>query len=135
MTDSIDALGVCPPGVEPAGKITMAHGGGGRRMHRLLQDVIWPAFDNPLLAAQHDGAVFEAAGARLAVTTDGYVVRPIFFPGGDIGHLAVCGTINDLAMCGARPLHIAAGFIIEEGFPIDELARIAGSMRSSWWRK
>jgi len=131
VTTKIENLGVCPPSAEPAGKITMAHGGGGRRMHRLLQDVIVPAFDNPLLGAQHDGAVFEAGGARLAMTTDGYVVRPIFFPGGDIGHLAVCGTINDLAMCAARPLHIAAGFIIEEGFPIDDLARIAASMRAT----
>jgi hydrogenase expression/formation protein HypE len=127
----IDRLGVCPAPSEPAGKVTIAHGGGGRRMHQLIQDVIWPAFDNPLLAAQHDGAVFEAGGARLAMTTDGYVVRPLFFPGGDIGHLAVCGTINDLAMCAAKPLHIAAGLIIEEGFPIDDLARVTASMRAT----
>jgi len=131
MSQTIDRLGVCPTPSEPAGKVTIAHGGGGRRMHRLMQDVIWPAFDNPMLAAQHDGAVFEAGGARLAMTTDGYVVRPLFFPGGDIGHLAVCGTINDLAMCAAKPLHIAAGLIIEEGFPIDDLARVVASMRAT----
>lgn len=131
MSQTIDRLGVCPAPREPAGRVTIAHGGGGRRMHRLMQDVIWPTFDNPLLAAQHDGAVFEAGGARLAMTTDGYVVRPLFFPGGDIGHLAVCGTINDLAMCAARPLHIAAGLIIEEGFPISDLARVTASMRAT----
>jgi hydrogenase expression/formation protein HypE len=106
----------------------MAHGGGGRLMSQLINEVFVPAFANPALRARHDSADVEAGGARLAFTTDSYVVRPLFFPGGDIGRLAVHGTINDLAMSGARPLFLSAGFIIEEGLAMETLWRIVQSM-------
>jgi hydrogenase expression/formation protein HypE len=99
-------------------------------MARLLEEVFFPAFDNPLLARRHDGAAF-ALDARCAFTTDSYVVDPLFFPGGDIGTLAVYGTVNDLAMCGATPVYLSAGFIIEEGFEIATLRRIVESMRDA----
>lgn len=108
--------------------ITMAHGGGGRMMHRLIRDVF---LDEGECSGLHDGVVLEAQSRRLAYTTDSFVVRPLVFPGGDIGKLAVCGTINDLAMCGARPAALSAGFIVEEGFRIDTLTRIARSMRQT----
>ncbi len=111
--------------------IQLAHGGGGRRMHRLIEGLFLHAFSNPQLDARHDGAVFEVAGQRLAFTTDSYVVDPIFFPGGDIGSLAVNGTVNDLAMCGARPLHLSAGLIIEEGLLTADLERVVASMRDA----
>src|SRR5215470_14598732 len=91
------------------------HGGGGHLMHQLLERLFLPAFRNPLLETRHDSAVVEYAGLRLAFTTDAYVVQPLFFPGGDIGTLAVNGTVNDLAMSGARPVHLSAAFILEEG--------------------
>jgi hydrogenase expression/formation protein HypE len=100
-------------------------------MQRLLAEVFYPAFSNPALDARHDGAVFREGGARLAFTTDSYVVRPLFFPGGDIGRLAVNGTVNDLAMCGARPLALSAGFILEEGLPLETLERVVASMREA----
>lgn len=96
---------------------------------RLLDEIFLPAFNNPLLAARLDGAVGELGGTRLAFTADSYVVRPLFFPGGDIGTLAVNGTVNDLAMCGARPAWMSAAFILEEGFPFADLKRVAESMR------
>ncbi|MCA9774714.1 MAG: hydrogenase expression/formation protein HypE [Myxococcales bacterium] len=111
--------------------VTLAHGGGGRLMHRLIEDLFRRAFSNPLLDAAHDGAVFEGPGGRMAFTTDAHVVRPIFFPGGDIGRLAVWGTVNDLAMCGARPLHLSAAFVLEEGFPMEDLWRVVLSMREA----
>ena len=108
----------------------LAHGGGGRLMHQLIERVFLPAFRNPLLDTGHDAAVLEAGGGvRLAFTTDSYVVRPLFFPGGDIGSLAVNGTVNDLAMCGARPPFLSAAFIIEEGLPMETLERVVASMR------
>ncbi|HKX32116.1 MAG TPA: hydrogenase expression/formation protein HypE [Blastocatellia bacterium] len=111
-------------------QITLAHGSGGRAMHELIEGLFLEYFRNPLLERLEDQAVFEIpAGGRLAFTTDSYVVSPIFFPGGDIGRLAVSGTVNDLAMSGGRPLYLSAGFILEEGFPIDELRRILESMR------
>lgn len=119
----------CPMPQEPTQCITMAHGGGGSVMHRLLERVFFQAFDNPILAQQHDAARLEITGARLAFTTDSYVVQPLFFPGGDIGSLAVHGTVNDLAMAGARPCYLSAGFILEEGLPIETLTRIVESMR------
>lgn len=109
-------------------RITLAHGAGGKATHTLVEAVFLEAFRNPMLERLEDQAVFAVPGAELAFTTDGYVVSPLFFPGGDIGALAVNGTVNDLAMSGARPLHLSAGFILEEGFPIADLRRIAASM-------
>jgi hydrogenase expression/formation protein HypE len=111
-------------------KITLSHGSGGKATHNLIEGVFAPAFSNPLLDAMDDAAIFSinGTGQRLAFTTDTYVVSPLFFPGGDIGKLAVYGTINDLAMAGAEPLYLSAGFILEEGFPIAELRRIVASM-------
>ncbi|HET9317099.1 MAG TPA: hydrogenase expression/formation protein HypE, partial [Vicinamibacteria bacterium] len=123
--------GACPLPRAGSGRILLAHGGGGRLTQRLVEEVFLPAFANPALLARHDGAVLEppsASTTRLAFSTDSYVVRPLFFPGGDIGTLAICGTVNDLAMCGARPLWLSAGFILEEGFPIEDLRRVADSM-------
>ncbi len=113
--------------------ITLAHGSGGRAMHDLVEGLFLEYFKNPFLEKLEDQAVFEVpAGAkRLAFTTDSYVVDPIFFPGGDIGGLAVHGTINDLAMSGARPLYLSVGFIIEEGFAIEDLRRICDSMKKA----
>jgi hydrogenase expression/formation protein HypE len=113
--------------------VTLAHGGGGKAMKDLIDDVFARAFDNPVLApmedqARLDLAVLSARGDRLAFTTDSYVVDPIFFPGGDIGKLAVCGTINDLAVGGAVPLYLSCAVIIEEGVSVDTLRRIARSM-------
>ncbi len=115
--------------------ITLAHGSGGRAMHDLVEGVFLEYFKNPFLEKLEDQAVFEIANTngavKLAFTTDSYVVDPIFFPGGDIGKLAVHGTVNDLAMSGARPLYLSAGFILEEGFPIEDLKRIATSMQKA----
>lgn len=116
-------------------KVLLAHGGGGRLMHELLERIFLPAFDNPALAERHDGARLDlaAAGATatLAFTTDAYVVRPLFFPGGDIGRLAIHGTVNDLAMCGARPLWLSTAFILEEGLPVETLERVVASMHAA----
>ncbi len=122
---------ICPTSASETEVVQMAHGGGGRLMNALIETVIRPAFANPLLDQRHDGAVFEAGGARLAFTTNSYVVKPLFFPGGDIGSLAVNGTVNDLAMCGAEPLYLSAAFIIEEGFPIVDLRRVVASMEDA----
>jgi hydrogenase expression/formation protein HypE len=100
-------------------------------MHRLLESLFLPAFANPALETEHDGAVLNLNGARLAFSTDSYVVHPLFFPGGDIGTLAVNGTVNDLAMCGARPLFLSAGFILEEGLPMEMLQRVVQSMQAA----
>src|ERR1700682_2457307 len=111
-------------------KITLSHGSGGKATHNLIEGVFAPAFSNPLLDPMDDSAIlgFNGTDTRLAFTTDTYVVSPLFFPGGDIGKLAVHGTINDLAMAGARPAYLFCGFILEEGFPIAELRRIVDSM-------
>ncbi|MCL2012013.1 MAG: hydrogenase expression/formation protein HypE [Cystobacterineae bacterium] len=109
------------------GHVEMSHGAGGRAMAQLIEAFI-EAFDNPLLALQEDSATFEAPRGRMALSTDAFVVSPLFFPGGDIGKLAVCGTINDLAMAGARPLYLSASFILEEGFPLAQLRRVVDSM-------
>lgn len=108
--------------------VLLAHGGGGRMTRALIDRVFAHAF-GPGLDATHDAAVLPAPGQRLAFTTDGYVVRPPFFPGGDIGALAVNGTVNDLAMAGARPVALSAAFVLEEGLPLDDLRRIAASMK------
>jgi hydrogenase expression/formation protein HypE len=109
----------------------LAHGGGGRLMHQLLEQCVIPAFRNEELEARHDGAVLDVGRARLAFTTDSYVVSPLFFPGGDIGTLAVNGTVNDLAMCGARPLALSAALIIEEGLSLEKLMRIVESISAT----
>lgn len=112
--------------------ITLAHGSGGRQMHDLVEGLILEYFQNPLLDKLEDQAVFDVNGARrMAFTTDSYVVDPIFFPGGDIGALAVHGTVNDLVMSGARPLYLSVGLIIEEGLPIEDLKRILASMKAA----
>ncbi len=121
----------CPVGRVDHAQILLGHGGGGLLTHRLLEQVFRPAFTNPLLDARHDGAVLTVGSERLAFTTDSYVVRPLFFPGGDIGTLAVNGTINDLTMCGARPLFLSVAFILEEGLPIEILYRVVASMRQA----
>ena len=109
-------------------KILLDHGSGGKVAHQLTTEVLLPMFDNPLLAQLHDGAVFDTEKGRLAFSTDTFVVDPIFFPGGDIGDLAVNGTVNDVAMCGAKPLFLSMGLILEEGFPRADLERILDSM-------
>jgi hydrogenase expression/formation protein HypE len=121
----------CPIAISDYPTITLAHGGGGRLMHQLLEKMVLPAFHNDLLESRHDGAVFPIGNSRLAFTTDSYVVRPLFFPGGDIGSLAVNGTVNDLAMCGARPLYLSCGMILEEGLPMETLWAVVQSLRSS----
>ncbi|MEQ3550064.1 hydrogenase expression/formation protein HypE [Pseudonocardia nematodicida] len=108
-------------------RITLAHGAGGKATHTLIEAVFLDAFRNPVLEAMEDGAAVDG-GERLAFTTDAFVVSPLFFPGGDIGDLAVNGTVNDLAMTGARPLHLSAAFVLEEGFAVADLRRIAASM-------
>ncbi|GAA5164082.1 hydrogenase expression/formation protein HypE [Pseudonocardia eucalypti] len=109
-------------------RITLSHGAGGKATHTLIEAVFLEAFRNPLLEPLEDGASVAVGAERLAFTTDSFVVSPLFFPGGDIGDLAVNGTVNDLAMCGARPLHLSCGFILEEGFPVADLQRIVASM-------
>ncbi len=121
----------CPVPITRYPHVVMAHGGGGRLMHQLIEGMFAPAFANPALAARHDSAVVEFGGGRLAFTTDSHVVRPLFFPGGDIGSMAVYGTVNDLAMSGARPLYLSVGFILEEGLSMESLARVVASMRDA----
>jgi hydrogenase expression/formation protein HypE len=120
---------VCPLPISDYPQILLAHGGGGKLMHDLIETMIVPAFSNSLLGERHDGAVFDVGPARMAFTTDSYVVNPLFFPGGDIGSLAVNGTVNDLAMCGATPLYLSVGFIIEEGFETAKFWEIVQSMK------
>jgi hydrogenase expression/formation protein HypE len=112
-------------------RILLAHGSGGAMSHDLIASLFIKAFQNPVLDRLDDMAVLEIGGTKLAFTTDSYVVTPIFFPGGDIGKLAVCGTINDLSMSGARPLYLSAGFILEEGFPFRDLEAIIASMQKT----
>lgn len=121
----------CPVPGSDGERIEIAHGGGGLLTQRLIDSVFRPAFGQTENDLTHDGAVLEIDGAKLAFTTDSYVVEPLFFPGGDIGTLAVNGTVNDLAMCGACPVALSAAFIIEEGFPMSELQRIVQSMRTA----
>jgi hydrogenase expression/formation protein HypE len=131
MNPSVAFAPVCPIPISEYPQIMMAHGGGGKLMHDLIEKVFVPAFHNPMMGVRHDGAVFGVGNARLAFTTDSYVVKPLFFPGGDIGSLAVTGTVNDLAMCGAKPLYLSAGFILEEGMLTEKLWRIVESMRQT----
>lgn len=132
LSEDISALlGACPLPLTNYSEIVLAHGGGGKLSHQLIEKMVLPQFDNELLAPLHDGAIFSINGARLAFSTDSYVVSPIFFPGGDIGKLAVHGTVNDLAMCGARPLYLSVGFILEEGTPMTDFWRVVQSMREA----
>jgi hydrogenase expression/formation protein HypE len=112
-------------------RVTMSHGAGGKATQTLIEAVFLDAFRNPLLEPLEDAARLHVNGARVALTTDSYVVSPLFFPGGDIGDLAVNGTVNDLSMAGAVPMYLSAGFILEEGFPIADLTRIVGSMQAA----
>lgn len=121
----------CPAPDTSGETVQLGHGSGGRLTHALIESVFRPAFAHCETDLTHDGARLEIGGAQLAFTTDSYVVRPLFFPGGDIGTLAVNGTVNDLAMCGAQPLAMSAGFVIEEGFPMAELRRVVDSMRDA----
>jgi len=111
--------------------ITLAHGSGGKAAHELITRFFLPYFDNPILRTLDDQGVFKIESGRLALTTDTYVVDPIFFRGGDIGKLAICGTVNDLAVCGARPVYLSAGFVLEEGFSLEKLERILSSMKEA----
>jgi hydrogenase expression/formation protein HypE len=121
----------CPAPLGQYPTVLLAHGGGGRLMHQLLERVFVTAFANPHLDTRHDAAVLDLGTSRVAFTTDSYVVHPLFFPGGDIGTLAVNGTVNDLAMGGARPRYLSAGFILEEGLPLETLERVVASMRAA----
>jgi hydrogenase expression/formation protein HypE len=121
----------CPIPIADYPQVVLAHGGGGRLTRQLIENMFQPAFDNAALAARNDSAIIEVGSGRLAFTTDSHVVSPIDFPGGDIGRLAVFGTVNDLAVSGATPLYLSVGLILEEGFPMDHLWRIVCSMRDA----
>src|SRR5580704_1756772 len=124
-------LGACPLPLSDYKEIVLAHGSGGKLSQELLHKIVLPQFRNALLEPLHDGAIFSLNGSRIAFSTDSYVITPIFFPGGDIGTLAVNGTVNDLAMCGARPLYLSVAFILEEGFPIRDFWRVVHSMKTA----
>lgn len=125
------ATQACPLPLPGGETILLGHGSGGRLTAELIRDLFLPAFDNPALARLDDQAVINLNGSRLAFTTDSFVVKPLFYPGGDIGSLAVHGTVNDLAMGGAKPLFLSAAFILEEGFSVAELKRIVASFRAA----
>jgi hydrogenase expression/formation protein HypE len=123
---------VCPVPLPHAETVMLGHGSGGRMTQRLIESVFYPPFENPALMRGDDAAVVEPPqGGRLAVSTDSHIVSPLFFPGGDIGRLAVCGTVNDLAMMGAQPLWLTAAFILEEGLPVETLMKVAASMKAA----
>src|SRR6201985_3204488 len=124
-------FGSCPLPIFSHPQIVLGHGSGGKLTADLIEQVFLPAFRNPILDKLDDQAVLSVGGSRLAFTTDSFVVTPIFFPGGDIGELAVNGTVNDLAMGGARPLWLSLAFILEEGPPLDELRRVIASARAA----
>ena len=121
----------CPAPLPAKDAILLGHGSGGKLSAELIRDIFLPAFQNPVLARLDDQAIVNVNGQRLAITTDSFVVKPLFFPGGDIGSLAVHGTVNDLAMGGAVPLFLSAAFIIEEGFSMDDLRRVVNSLRQA----
>jgi hydrogenase expression/formation protein HypE len=133
MTDeTINIEGaVCTPSLSHNEQIVMGHGAGGRMSHQLIQKMFVPAFQNSALQAGDDAALVMPEHGRLSISTDAHVVFPLFFPGGDIGKLAICGTVNDVAMLGAKPLYITAGFILEEGLPMETLKRVVESMRAA----
>jgi hydrogenase expression/formation protein HypE len=121
----------CPIPINDYPAVLLAHGGGGRLTQMLIERMFLQAFRNPTLETLGDGALLHIDGARLALSTDSYVINPIFFPGGDIGALAVHGTVNDLAMCGAQPVGLSVGMILEEGLPMVDLWRIVQSMQQA----
>lgn len=121
----------CPVPIQDYDTVTMAHGGGGKVTQRLIEQVLLPTLDNPALRELNDGAVVPWNHDMLAFSTDSYVIHPPFFPGGDIGLLAVHGTVNDLAMCGARPRYLSLAFILEEGFLLKDLWRVLVSIREA----
>jgi hydrogenase expression/formation protein HypE len=131
MPSSDDFTPACPLPISDYPMILLAHGGGGKLMHQLIESIFVSSFNNPILNAKLDSAYLRLNTNKIAFTTDSYVVNPLFFPGGDIGTLAINGTVNDLAMGGARPLYLSAGFILEEGLPSETLWRIAQSMKNS----
>ena len=122
-------MNTCPISLDTTDIITLAHGSGGKETSRLIESIFLSAFDNPHLAPLHDGATLNIDSNRIALSTDSFVIQPLFFPGGNIGKLAVIGTANDLAMCGARPLYLCTSFIIEEGLPQETLRTIVCSMK------
>jgi hydrogenase expression/formation protein HypE len=128
---SAPGFGSCPLPIFDHQQIVLGHGSGGKLTADLIDHIFLPAFKNPILDKLDDQAIVAIGGARLAFTTDSFVVTPIFFPGGDIGRLAVNGTVNDLAMSGARPLYLSAAFILEEGLAVDDLRRVVESMRAA----
>jgi len=130
-TGSISDAFTCPIPISDYPTVLLAHGGGGKLSQHLIEKMFVPAFANDLLSRLHDGAVMTVGGERLAFSTDAYVVKPIVFPGGTIGELAVNGTVNDLAMCGARPLYLSSAFVIEEGFPMESLWQVVRSMQDA----
>ncbi len=129
--DAASLLGSCPLPLTNYKEIVLAHGSGGKLSHQLIEKMVLPQFRNELLEPMHDGAIFSLGNERVAFSTDSYVVSPIFFPGGDIGKLAIHGTVNDLAMCGARPRYLSVGFILEEGTPMEDFWRVVQSMREA----
>jgi hydrogenase expression/formation protein HypE len=131
MDDNKDFALSCPIPINDYPNILLAHGGGGKLMHELIEKIFITSFDNPTLNTRHDSAVINLGTQKIAFTTDSYVVHPLFFPGGDIGKLAVYGTVNDLSMSGARPLYLSTGYIIEEGLPTETLWRVAQSMNQA----
>ncbi len=124
----IDFSAACPIPISQYPHVLLAHGGGGKLMHNLIQKMFAPVFGN---TNSHDSATFDVSGGKLAFTTDSYVVKPLFFPGGSIAELAVYGTVNDLAMAGARPLYLSVGFILEEGLPMDTLWQVVQTMKQA----
>lgn len=131
-TNDLDFEGwVCPMPLRSYPNIIMGHGGGGKLSSELVEHLFLPAFRNDKLEDLGDAAVFELSGSRLAMSTDSFVVQPIFFPGGNIGDLAINGTVNDISMSGAKPLYLSVGFIIEEGLAMSDLGRIVDSMAAA----
>ena len=122
---------LCPVPIRDRGHVILGHGSGGKLSHDLIGDLFLPPFDSPALRAGDDAGVVPISNGRLAVSTDSHVVWPLFFAGGDIGKLAICGTVNDVAMMGAKPLYLTVGFILEEGLEIGLLERVVESMRQS----
>ena len=132
MTEGLNRLTFqCPIPIQEYPTVLLAHGGGGRLTQMLIERMFLPTFHNPALEILHDGAVLEIEDVRLTFTTDSFVISPIFFPGGDIGKLAVNGTVNDLAMCGARPLYLSLGLILEEGFSMEDLWQVVRSIQEA----